>query len=295
MEVESHIAYRLAMQHWTESAAEPAVSRGLSWYLQSRVVEHLFNLSYAVPAYRTERLRLFGGYFPISFPALRLSRWGAGLDTAEADHTVRREITADVVRVALAFASLERYLGWPALQGALAVLASQPEHPLTQERVRDVISAAVGRDLTWFFAFAFDLDRRVEYGVAGVASAPADDGYRTQVTIERLGNALFTGSSRPRVGNYDAGTGIVVAVEFADGESITATWDGRDEQRTFEFAGASPAKVVRLDPDATLLLDPNSQDHWQRTQPASNVPLAKWMARWSLWMQHAVLTYAMLV
>ena len=300
MEIESLVAYRVATQYWNEPATDPSVARGLSWYLQSRVVEHLFNLGYAVPAHSTESLRLFGGFVPVSFPTLRLSRW-RGLDVDARQRRRPSDVDAGAVRAALAFASLERYLSWPVLQGALAVLAREADVALTAERANAVISAAAGQDLTWFFDLAFDANQRVEYGIARFVTAPATENcastpcFTTQVTLQRMGNAAFTGTSRNRVGDYEAGHGVVLQVQFDDGQATTTTWDGRDETRVFEFESSTPAAIVQLDPDGALLLDPQTQDHRRVRHAGTNVPIAKWIARWSVWLQHAMMSYAMLV
>lgn len=299
MEVESLIAHRAAGQYWRESPAQPAIARGLSWYLQSRVVEHLFNLKYALPGHSSESVRLFGGFVPVTLPALRISRWRS-LDVPARQRRRPPELDEASVRAAMAFASLERYVGWPVLQGALAVLARDRDAPLTAERTRGVISAAAGEDLTWFFDIAFDGRRTVEYAIAGFGSSPASSCaaapcFTTQVILKRLGNAAFSGSSRDRVGRFDSGTAIGLRVGLESGQIMTARWDGRDDERTFLFESPTPGIAAQLDPDGVLLLDPNRQDHWWRLQAASNVSIAKWVARWSVWLQHAMMSYAMLV
>jgi hypothetical protein len=299
MEIESLVAYRIARRYWTESAASPEVARGLSWYLQSRVVEHLFNLGYAAPGHSADGLRLFGGFVPVSFPALRFSRWRA-LDVDAVHRRRPSDLDERGVRVALAFASLERYLGWPALQGALAVLAREHDVPLTPERANAVISAAAGQDLSWFFAIAFDASQHLDYGIGQFVTAPATTScttpcFTTRVTLQRTGSAIFSGASRDRVGAYEAGDGVVLQVLFDDGQVATSTWDGRDETRNFEFVSAAPAASVRVDPEGTLLLDSDTQDHVRLRDPQTNVPIVKWLARWSVWLQHAMMSYAMLV
>lgn len=300
MEVESQVAYRVAQAVLPQSDADSSVSQGIAWYLQSRIVEHLFNLSFAAPGHSTESLRLFGGHIPHGFPSLRLTRWRGGLGGNQGVRRPPGELDAAATRIATAFAALERYLGWPVLQGGLRELAKDRTTPLTAERVTQTISAAAGQDLTWFFRIAFDPAQRVEYALTHFSSEPGDSCaagpcHRTRVTVARLGSAAFPGTSRERQGEYEAGDGVQVQVTFADGAQVIATWDGREPQRVFEFESAAPATVARLDPAGTLLLDSNLLDHAMRRQPVNNVPMAKWMARWSLWLQHALLGYVMLV
>lgn len=299
MEVEAHVAYEIARQYWTEARDRPEIARGLAWYLQSRTVEYLFNLLYASPGYSTEVVRFFGNSVPWAIPSLRVSRWQAVTGTAGARH-LPAQVDSGVLRVATAFASLERLLSWPVLQGALAVLAAHPTVPLTPGHVSQTMGAAAGRDLTWFVAEALDSTQRIDYRLDDLASAP-DSGacpspcYRTRVTVRRLGNGVFSGTSRAPLGPFEAGHGIELRVVFADERSVVAHWDGRDPERLFEFHSAAPAAVAQLDPDGVLLLDPTPLDHTLRSDPGTNVPVAKWLVRWGTWLQHAMLTYAMLI
>jgi hypothetical protein len=299
MELESAIAYRTAMAYWSASSAEPGIAHGLAWYLQGRLVEHLFNTAYAAPGHSTESLRLFGGHVAYELPSLRLTRGGA---LAATDGRRRpREIDTSALRSASAFASLERILGWPVLQGALLELAKHRDTPLSSDLVNEVVSAAAGRDLSWFFSFAFNPTLRVEYALRDFVTESVKEGclsspcYRTRVTAERLGDVAFTGSSHEPQGEFDAGELIRLEVRFPDGQRGTASWDGRDRQRVFQFESTTPAAEARLDPMGTLVLDSNSLDHSLRREPASNVPLAKWLARWTIWLQHVLLGYAMLI
>ena len=299
MELESEIAYRTALAYWSASSAEPEIAHGLAWYLQGRIVEHLFNIAYAMPGHSTESLRLFGGHVAYELPSLRLTKAGA---LAANDHRRRPlEIDARAVRSALAFASLERILGWPVLQGALLELAKHRTTPLTADLVNEVVSAASGRDLSWFFSFAFDPEQQVEYGLRDFITETIDEGcvlspcYRTRATAERLGDVAFTGTSHEPSGDFDEGGLIQLLMTFADGRQANASWDGRARQRVFEFESVAPATEVRLDPAGTLLLDPSRLDHSLRREPDGNLPLAKWMTRWTIWLQHALLGYAMLI
>lgn len=300
MEIQAQVAYRLAKRYWIEADTEPAIARGLAWYLQTRVVEHIFNLRYALPAHSTDNVRFLGGHVPWAFPALRLNRWSTVTHTASHGR-LPAEVDSDVLRVASVFATLERYLSWPVLQGALAVLARHDEIPLTAKHANGVISAAAGQDLSWLFEIASDRSRRVEYRLERFVSEPstslrcAAPCYHTRVVVTRLGNTAFSGSSLPRVGAFEAGAAVTLSVQFHDGQQLRERWDGRDETRQFEFQSSSPAAVVQLDPDGFLLLDSNRLDHRQVSEPSSNVPLGKWLVRWATWLQHAMLTYAMLV
>jgi hypothetical protein len=319
MEIEAAVAHGVARAYWpAEGASEGRlpVADALAWYLQSRIVDRVFNVRYFADAYNTESLRLFGGSVPWTFPTLRLSRWNGGLardvflragaaDIGASSRVQGRRLPLGVspatVRGALAFASLERYLGWPTLQGALRVLAQQyRDQLLTQAVVAHAIGAAVGRDLEWFFAVAFDESRRLDYGLRSFVTEPASpcaapECHRTEVVVVRRGTAAFTGTSRTLVEPYEAGEGIVLDVAFEDGQVVTATWDGRAEEKRVAIDSPAPARVARLDPKGVLLLDVNTLDHLRRTSADTNVPVTKWLARWAVWLQNAMLTYTMLL
>lgn len=287
MEIEAQAAYAIAARYWPHEAGAASLVQGLSWYLQGRIVERLFNLQFSQPGHSTEGVRVFGRFIPWDLRTLRVGR---AIDAR------RRG------RSAAAFLSLERYLSWPVLQGALRALAADARHaPLTLDRAVAVLGAAAGRDLSWFFDVAFDADATLDYALTGFSSVPGGDAcespgcVRTRVTLARLGDAAFTGTSRTPSGPYEAGQGIVLRVDFADGQDLTAHWDGRAAERTFEFESPVPATFARLDPQGTLVLDPTRTDHTRRATPATNVPIAKWVARWVVWMQDAMLTPSMVM
>ena len=292
MDVEARVAYTIALRYWENAdAADRAIAQSLAWYLQSRVVEDLFNINFGAHAYGTASGRYFGGHVPWTFPTLRVTRWRGGLLNAEND---------TVARGALAFATLERYLGWPALQGALRVLAQ--DHggtPLTRNHIGEVIGAAVGQDLSWFFNLAFDANQPIEYALEAMRSDSSDQCgatpcYETHVNVRRLSDASFSGSANDRLGSYESGSAIRLRLTFDDGQTAQWAWDGRDAERTYTVQSPARARTATLDPEGVLLLDRNALDHTVRLQPTTNVPVTKWAARWVLWLQNVLLTYAML-
>jgi hypothetical protein len=295
MEVEAHVAYAIALRYLGRGdSGDTTVARSLSWYLQSRVVERLFNVQFGALAHSTDGARFFGGYIPWAQPSLRLSRWTAGL-ALDGVHRLPPSVDAETQRGALAFGSLERYLGWPALQGALQTLATTAtDAPLTLDRVTDVVSAASGQDLRWFFDQAFDPAVTFDYAIESLRTSPGSCAgtscYRSEVTATRNGTGQFTGSSRPPVGEYESGQAMTLRVIFEDGQESTARWDGRATRRIFAFESLAPAAAVRLDPKGVLLLEATPLDYVHASSPRSNMPVAKWVARWLVWLQDAMLT-----
>jgi len=308
MEVESAIAFQVARAYWPDRRVAEDARRmrdGLAWYLQSHIVEAAFNLEYGGFAHSTDSMRLFGGYVTWTFPGLRLSRYTGGLarerflasntadDWPESGRRLPAVLTLEAVRSAVAFGTLERYLGWPTLQTALRVLASD-DGPLDRRRIADLVGAAVGRDLRWFFDAAFDPAVVYDYAIEAVttglgAPCPAAPCYRTEATVVRRGNGRFTGSSHEPVGSFQAGEAMRIEIRFEDGQQVRSRWDGRAARQTFVFESSTPAAVVRLDPDGDLLLDLNRLDHMRNLPAATNVPVGKWAARWVVWLQDVML------
>ncbi len=315
MDIESHVADGIARWWWTRLPADPdtrVVVDGIAWYLQSRVVENLFDAQYFRAAHSLDGVRVFGGTVAWTFRSLPLSRWTAGLGRAEflavsglhsgwplSARRVRTDFGSTTARMALMFGTLERYVGWPALQGALRALAARAAlKPLSQTELVQTLNDSLGQDVAWLFAEALDPNRRFDYALQGYTSRPVSAPcamtpcFQTEVTVVRRGSALFTGTSRSPVGPFESGDAMELTVEFSDGHVASARWDGRSLSRTFEFESTTPAAAVRLDPQRVLLLDASYLDDVQRARPVANVPVAKWVAQWLVWLQDAMLTYS---
>lgn len=299
MDVESAVAYDVARRWWpgvgADSDAAPLLE-GVAWYLQSRVVEALFDRTFFVEGHHADHVHFFGGTWPWAFRGLPLSRWTGGLDRIG---YLQAQPGGTRARGGLAFGTLERVLTWPVLQGALRAWVQESEmSPLSRADVERVISDAAGQDLSWFFAPAFDAHQTFDFAVtqASTESRPDCGGapcFVTRVTAERLGTAQFTGSARAPAGPYESGRSLQLRVTFADQQRITAWWDGRSSAKTWEFESAAPTVAVVLDPDRTLLLDENFLNNAVKLPGTTNVPVAKWVARWLVWLQDATLTYTL--
>ncbi len=138
------------------------------------------------------------------------------------------------------------------------------------------MSAATGRDLAPLFAEASNgglIDRTIAT-LSSEAGSCASPCYRTLVSIAPAGAVPFP---------------LLVRVSFSDGQSIDARWDGRRDQ--LEFESAAPAIGAELDPDRVWLLDRNPLNNARVPPRETNVPVTKWMARWIVWLQDAMLTH----
>jgi hypothetical protein len=272
MDVEGIVSRAVAMQYWPHAPADARVAQGIAVYLERRLTERLFNIQYARPGHHADRRAFFGGFVPWSLETLRLSRWNA----------------VEQSREAAAFSGLERYLSWPVLQGALKALAiATRDAPLNADRTIAVVSAAAGQDLGWYFKLAFDASAQIDYRVTDLRTSrqgepcPPSGCLRAHVTVARRGNAVVRG--------------VPLQVVFEDGQQVHTSWDGQAADENLEFESPAAARFARLDPDGIFLLDASGLDNIRYAAPESNVPLAKWVSRWLVWLQDALLTYTMLL
>ena len=260
---------------------------GVAWYLQSRLVERLYDFAFFNPGHSSDAVRFFGGAVPWQFPVLRMTRWTSGLGRFEylrsdargmwpaAARRLPADLDPEAIRIALAFASLERSAGWPAVQGALFEWARQG-------RVL-ALSDAIGQDVSGLFEAARDQTRIVDYAVGTFSSAPCPTGgcLITRVTTEGVGNPI-------------AARDLELRVDFADGQQVEARFDGDAGLKQFEFESPAAASGVHVDPNRMVLLDANWLNNDRLATPRTNVPIRKWVARWMVWLQDASLSYASL-
>jgi hypothetical protein len=270
MDVESAAALMAARRWWPQPTT--AVSEGAAIYLQSRVIARLFELSFGRAGSAADAVHLFGGTYTIAFPQLRLDGPQAGLD--------RERLMQPAVRAASGFASLERLIGQPRLIGALRTVVER--EPSSDADVVRELGESLGQDVSWLFE-AIEPSKSMNYAVGAVTIASCKPAPCEGVTVDatHAGAASF----HP----------IEVRVDFADGQSASATWDGKGESRTFAFEGPSRPVRVRVDPGVVNLLDDNLIDQHREIDGRTNAPIAKWIARWTVWLQDAMLAYSAMV
>lgn len=313
MEIEAQTAFKIARLWWRHVDDPGGVPLGesLAWYLQSRVVEDLFDRQHLAEGYRVDGARYFGDSVPWAFGGLRLTRWTSGLGReafltgSEAPlrsvegRAWRFGVPARTARGALAFGTLERHLGWPVLQGALRVAVGRADvEALTPARFVQVLGQAAGQDLQWFFDQVFEADLAFDYAVDGISTTPSahpctvSPCHHTMVRVVRHAEGTFAGRASTSDGPYDGGDGVRLRVAFEDGQTVDVAWDGRAESRTFEFESVTPAVAASIDPDGVLLLDRDALNNHRKVAPYTNVRVAMWTATWLVWLQDAMLAGA---
>jgi hypothetical protein len=256
---------------WALSAVltAPALEHGLSEYANARS-ESVLQLTY------------FGGLVHWTIRGVRLAP----------ENVIRS-------RDGRAFLTLERYLGKPALQRGLAAAEeASRSQPLSQKEFFGLLGNVVGQDLMWFSHAVFDDGGPIDYAIDSMTSvAAADCGFepciRTSVGDRRTGTP-FTGSSREPVGPYEEGRAIVVETTFEDGTVSRDSWDGRSETMSFTYLTRAPAVKAEVDPDHVLVLDESKTNNSRTAAPRTAAAANRWSARWMLWLQNVVLSYAAL-
>ena len=308
--LEAQVARGIARQWWGTLVAMPDryLADGLAEYAQSRTLERIFDRRHQRINYSLLETRWFGGLVPWAIRAARLDRQTTGINRP----VFRREAAIDLrdpsaaakpaqmAKAAAAITTLERYLGWPALQRGLSAAARRyAGKTMTAAMFFETLDAATDRDLSWFVDEAFGKASTYDYAVADLASVADETGtcgtgpcYRTTVVLKRLGEAVFSGTSLAPVGPFEAGRALEIEVRFADGQRSEDHWDGRAAEKTLVYHGPAPATWARIDPARTLLLDVNRQNNSRTLLPASSAITLPWTVRWTTWLQDLLLSSA---
>jgi hypothetical protein len=285
------------------------IDEGLNTFATARTIHEAFTPNYLSRRY-------FGGFVPYVFRDVPLSRdtdhnglsgyrRGAKLDALATPSYLYAPGAGGSLsynKTALWLATLERHLGWPVLKRIMATFFERWKfrHPGPQDFF-DIVNEVSGQDMTWFFDQVHRSSNVFDYAVERLVSEPAAvrgmfdrDGKRqhesgrvegaprfvTTVVVRRHGEAVFP---------------VDVLVRFADGEVVREQWAGRDRWKLYRYERAVPADYAQVDPDRVLLLDVNYANNSLTRTPQARAASTKWMTRWLIWMQDALLTYALLV
>ena len=261
-----------------------ALGDGLRDYFTWLSVERLFDLRQQRLATSTFGRAYFGGFIPWTSPNVRVPR-------ASAYRT----------RGGRGLGTLERYLGAPTFQRALAAVVDRyQDQRISRAEFFRALGDAAGQDLAWFESAVFAQSGSFDYAVASVMSVPDDACgasrcFRTTVVVERRGDGQFTGTSKLPVGPYSAGRALVVTVAFADGQRADDTWDGRGPVKSIVFRSHAPAVSAFVDPGRTLLLDGKQTNNSWTSAPRAGFASTRWAATWAIWLQDLLRSYASLL
>ena len=178
--------------------------------------------------------------------------------------------------------TLERALGWPAVQRVLATYFErwQFRHPKPDDFFQ-VANEVTGKDLSPFFDQVYRGSATFDYAVEHVdSSAAGKDNYRTDVIVRRRGDGIFP---------------VTVLVTFRDGGQTRVAWDGVSRWKAIALDHPTDAVSAQVDPDQVLLLDTNFTNNSYSVEPNGRAAAAKWAAKWMVWLQDQLLTWALFV
>lgn len=310
--LEADVARAVARQWWGVGITMPdqSLADGIVEYAQSRTVERIYDRRLQRLAYSTYEARYFGGIWPWAIRALRLDRYGAGVGRAEYRQHPEVDVRgvapelrrARAAKIASGLLTLERYIGWPALQRGLSLSVGRYRaRPMTADDFSRTISDAADTDLSWFFDQLFNQASQWEYAVASIATAPlptatcgAAPCLRSTIVVQRLGGAVFSGTAHPPAGEFESGRAIEIAIAFADGQKVLERWDGRRESKTLIFDAPSAVTRATVDPREVLALDLHRLNNARSVAPVDTATTMAWSVRWTIWLQDLLLTHAML-
>ncbi|MBI2835655.1 MAG: M1 family peptidase [Acidobacteria bacterium] len=259
--------------------------------------------------------RFFGELVPWVFRDIPLDRiyhdgWPRYREAAESDTqsaptyrywpVTHARISYD--KTALWLHTLERHIGWPALQRVMSAYFRRWKfrHPQPGDFFA-VANEVTGKDLTWFFDQVHRSSNVFDYGVEVLTSepvqvrgftggsgqqlqfqsgAPSSKQFHTDVVVRRYGEAVFP---------------VDLLVAFGNGEKIRQRWDGRDRWKKYDYDGPARAEYAVVDPDRVLVVDVNFTNNSRTLAPTSREASRKWMLKWLTWVQDLMLTYGFLI
>jgi hypothetical protein len=285
--LEADVIRAVASAYWEQRASTAESDRqladALAWYSTDRILH---------TAYVGERryvVRFLGVVPWVVRPALVD-------DIDPALSQLQRALPA--ARAALALHTLERYLGWAAVQLVLSAAASSDASAPLTDRIAAAAQQVTGRNLTWFLQPAFHTAQSYDYGIEQLTTVPLNTeppSYRTTLVVRRHGDAVFSGSTRASASESTSGGAITVRVRFADDVELEDQWDGRDRSRTFTYESRAPAHTAWVDPERVIALDVNPLNNARTFAPPPSGVFRRWTLHWVTWLQDAALTYSMLL
>ena len=290
----------IARQFWnatTTTDADRWFVEGLTIYTATRGIHAaLEGRNFAAPRY-------FGGFvsFPLRPLLLSPSPQGPQATLREFDEVVEPASApwrfadagpgSPARRAATALRALERTIGWPAMQQALAEARVRgAQAPLTPEILAAIVAEQRGAPMEWFARDVVRGGDAIDYAVGAVHSESAEGRFRSTVSIQRAGGGVFAGTDRPRSGG--PAQSIAVLVLFGDGAETRSFIDGRDQMSELQFDSAAPVSAVMIDPDNLVVVDDDrSNNGWLAGAVDADRTGVRLVFNWMMWLQNVMLTY----
>lgn len=288
----------LARHFWSSGdAGDPFFREGLVLYIATRSIHAVLEgRNFAAP-------RFFGGFVPMPLRSLLLSPNLAGPrpPLGEFDEVLQPPDApwrfapagegTPARRAAVALRTLERIIGWPAMQQALAALrVSTSGHPLTPEGFAAVLAEQRGVSMDWFVRDLMRSADPIDYAVGEFRSVEAEGKFRTAITVERRAAGVFAGTDHAR--SAGPARSFQVLARFADLSEGRAFVDGRDERTELVFYSDARAVSATIDPDELVLIDADRANNGRLLEgPRTDRTGVRLVMNWVIWLQHVMLTY----
>lgn len=164
-------------------------------------------------------------------------------------------------RTAVVLESFGRVYGHARVLAALGryARAQRFSHPGPNELL-DAFRAELGADVTRELERALFERTSLDYAVTEIVSDP--------MPSSNGGASVYTGHAIVR---RHGAPKLPVRIELVarDGTRHSFDWDGRGEQRRFEYRGKSPLDYALVDPETRILLDDNLSNNAASPRPAS--------------------------
>jgi hypothetical protein len=196
--------------------------------------------------------------------------------------------------IAAALASLERLIGWPAVQQALSILMSRSQRTRPQPAdFVSIVNEQRGGTLPALLVSALNGQGDADYAIDALTSEPGSERgtYRTAVRVVRSGAAV---PERNALGESSVSL-VRVTVRFANGDQVSEWLREHDTDRTFEYDSRSRAVQASVDPDAVVLFDPDRGNNTRSLAPRLPAAGFRHLLNWLVWLQDLALTGTALV
>jgi Peptidase family M1 domain len=264
------------------------MDEGLNTFSTARAIAQVYDPNYLAQRY-------FGGFVPWVFEDIVIRRETDGNrlpgyrrdaeSDAQSTPTYRYfPATAGSIsynKTALALNTMERWIGWPALQRIMSTFFERWKfkHPGPKD-LFDVFSEVLGKNIDWYVEQVYRGSNTFDYGIQELKSTREGDRYRTTVVVRRFGEALFP---------------VDILVTFKNGERVTEHWDGSERWKLYVYERASQALSAQVDPGRILLLDVNTTNNSRTLEPRGPTAATKWSVKWMVWLQDCLLSWAFFV
>ena len=268
---------------------------GLARYATVRLINDALDGSH----FLTERF--FDGFVPHTLRSIPLSRraWDPRPFVWQYDGSqthlpcvpaaaLASAIDSRAADVTIALLSLERAVGWPSLQSAMATLVTRwaGRTPSANDLVAIISEQRGAPPPLVVAALAGHVD--VDYAIDMIATERNATGgtYRTAIRAHRTPATVASG---------DSSWAVPLTIRFADAAAVREQITNPGDDIHFEYDSPSAAVGASIDPDGVMLFDSNRRNNTRAIAPRLPVYGLRRLLNWLVWLQDAALTGTALV